>query len=667
MKKVLLIDDSVTIHRVIDICLDKDRFITEKTFSADDAVMRLKNAPADVILLDNKLESIILGDFIAKIRSFAPSSWIILLTGAFDQFDDTDLAKSGADDYLFKPFDSQAIELKINYGLSAAPKAPSADTPVSVPAMSEQVIAEEETEIIPPVPDAQEEEAAFIDLSASESQTEEAAEVFESPEFSEPEAAAEEEIPAAGDIFADEEPETEAAPSDIYGEEDSEDSFPFDDAEPSEAVSEEEKAELGNLLGDIGGLADIADITEPETEEAQAETEDLPEDVTVPAEEAVQADEQEEDLDSFLKDLETADIPEAEIIRDEVETIPETPAEDFSDLLEELGEEAEPAPEYIIEEDEETEADPFAGLTMTDEEGVPAAFEPEEEPQAEYAPEYVIEEEKTDDGDIFAGLMHISDEEIIDGKPAADEQPAEEEIPQEEAEPAETAETEETALDILPEGFAEAGIPVDGEIIEEEKEADFSIDALENLPIETDFSELMQVDETELETASEPEAETEPLIIREEETAEEETSEEDFIPAEEPLPEPEMLPAVEEPVFEEELLIPEAEEPVFITADEPEAEPAAFEEFPAEQFAPLEETAEEPAAEETPQQAAQPAAGLAQDEIKEIVYRSLDSGMLKAAIQEVLAEKMEEVLREVLPEIAEMVIREEIERLKRGE
>ncbi|MCD8492681.1 MAG: hypothetical protein LRY51_12750 [Geovibrio sp.] len=44
MKKVLLIDDSVTIHRVIDICLDKDRFITEKTFSADDAVMRLKNA-----------------------------------------------------------------------------------------------------------------------------------------------------------------------------------------------------------------------------------------------------------------------------------------------------------------------------------------------------------------------------------------------------------------------------------------------------------------------------------------------------------------------------------------------------------------------------------------------------------------------------------------------
>jgi hypothetical protein len=299
---------------------------------------------------------------------------------------------------------------------------------------------------------------------------------------------------------------------------------------------------------------------------------------------------------------------------------------------------------------------------MTDEEGVADAFEPEEEPQAEYAPEYVIEEEKTDDGDIFAGLMHISEEEIIDGKPAAEEQPAEEEILQEETEPAETAETEETALDILPEGFAEAGIPVDGEIIEEEKEADLSIDALENLPIETDFSELMQVDETELETASEPEAETEPLIIREEET-----SGEDFIPAEEPLPEPEMLPAVEEPVFEEELLIPETEEPVFITAEEPEAEPAAFEEFPAEQFAPLEETAEEPAAEETPQQTAQPAAGLAQDEIKEIVYRSLDSGMLKAAIQEVLAEKMEEVLREVLPEIAEMVIREEIERLKRGE
>ncbi|MGE4497882.1 MAG: response regulator [Deferribacterales bacterium] len=647
MKKVLLIDDSVTIHRVIDICLDKDRFITEKTFSADDAVMRLKNAPADVILLDNKLESIILGDFISKIRSLAPSSWIILLTGAFDQFDDADLAKSGADDYLFKPFDSQAIELKINYGLSAAPKEAPAEASAPVPAMPEQVITEEQMDIIPPE-EAQAEETPLIDLGVMETPEEPAAEE-ETPAPKEPETA-EEEIPAAEDIFTEDDQEPETTPADIYSEEESEDSFPFDDSEPSAAISEEEKAELGHLF-DEPGLPE-------ETEAAAMETE-AAEDMETSAVTMAQADEQEEDLDSFLKDLEAAHIPEPEIIHDEEEASQEPAAEDFTDLLNELGGQEEPAPEYIIEEEEEqteSDSDPFAGLTMTDEEDALAEPEYKEEEQAESAPEYIIEEEKADEGDIFAGLMHISEDEVIDGRPEEKEQPEEEEIPQEELQTEET-----TSLDILPEGFLETGEPVDGEILEEQKEPDLSIDALESMPIETDFSELMQADEAELETASEPEAETEPVIVREEEPEAEFPFEN-----EEPLPEPEMAFA-EEPETDE-LTLPEADEtaePEFVTADE--AEPAAFEEFPAEQFAPLREMTGEQAEEEAPHQTAQPAAGLAQDEIKEIVYRSLDSGMLKAAIQEVLAEKMEEVLREVLPEIAEMVIREEIERLKRGE
>ncbi len=645
MKKVLLIDDSVTIHRVIDICLDKDRFITEKTFSADDAVMRLKNAPADVILLDNKLESIILGDFISKIRSLAPSAWIILLTGAFDQFDDADLAKSGADDYLFKPFDSQAIELKINYGLSAAPKEAPADASAPVPAMPEQVITEEQMDIIPP-DETQAEETPLIDLGVMETAEEPAAEE-ETPAQAEPETT-EEEIPAADDIFTEDDQEPETASADIYSEEESEDSFPFDDSEPSAAISEEEKAELGHLF-------DEPELPE-ETEAVTVETE-AAEDMEVSAATMVQADEQEEDLDSFLKDLEAADIPEPEIIHDEEETSQEPAAEDFTDLLNELGGQEEPAPEYIIEEEEEqTESDPFAGLTMTDEEDALAEPDHKEEEQAEPEPEYIIEEEKADEGDIFAGLMHISEDEVIDGRSEEEQQPEEEEIPQEDLQTEET-----TSLDILPEGFLETGEPVDGEILEEQKEPDLSIDALENMPIETDFSELMQVDETEPETAFEAETETEPVIVREEEPEAEFSLEN-----EEPLPEPEMTFA-EEPEIEE-LTLPEADEtaePEFVTADE--AEPSAFEEFPAEQFAPLREMDGEQAEEEAPRQTAQPAAGLAQDEIKEIVYRSLDSGMLKAAIQEVLAEKMEEVLREVLPEIAEMVIREEIERLKRGE
>jgi len=637
MKKILLIDDSVTIHRVIDICIDKDKFITEKTFSADDAVMKLKNSPADIVLLDNKLEGITLLDFIGKIRSLAQNSWIILLTGAFDQFDDNDLIKSGADDYLFKPFDSQAIESKINYGLNSVREVPAS---APAPAMPEQVIAEEDTEILEPEETQAEEEAQFIDLQGIPSETDVKDEEPESEGEAEIEAALEEdalsaaefadaditdepaeEIPSADDIFSADEPEEIQESLDLYGE--NEEEFPFDDdAEPSIAVSEEEKAELGNLF---------AETDEPEPEIVIEDTDEQPD----------------EDLDSFLKGLEETDVPEAEVIEEEQE-IPETAPEDFTDLLDELVEKEEPAPEYIIEEEPEG-TDPFAGLMTVDEESALS------EPKA-------AEEQKqeTDENDIFAGLTQISVEEVADGKPKEPE----EEIQQEESAAEEITEIEETALDLIPEGFLQTDAPVDGEIVEEAQEPDLTAEALESMPIDTDFADLTPADDEGAEIPQLTDEDlSEPAIIREEEPEEALTE----------MPEPETEPEAEEiltePLFEateEEIAETPApeEEPEACIMQDDEAELTAFEEFPEEQFAPLKDIEEE--APQPAVSAVQPE-GLAQEEIKEIVYRSLDSGMLKSAIQEVLSEKMEEVLREVLPEIAEMVIREEIERLKRGE
>lgn len=641
MKKILLIDDSVTIHRVIDICIDKDKFITEKTFSADDAVMKLKNSPADIVLLDNKLEGITLLDFIGKIRSLAQDAWIILLTGAFDQFDDNDLIKSGADDYLFKPFDSQAIEAKINYGLNSVREAPAS---APAPAMPEQVIAEEETEILEPEETQAEEEAQFIDLQGIPSETdvkdeepesEDEAEIEAAPEedalsaaeFADADITAEEvvtdepadEIPSADAIFSADEPEEVQESLDLYGE--NEEEFPFDDdAEPSIAVSEEEKAELGNLF---------AETDEPEPEIVIEDTDEQPD----------------EDLDSFLKGLEETDVPEAEVIEEEQE-IPETAPEDFTDLLDELVEKEEPAPEYIIEEEPEG-TDPFAGFMTVDEESALSEPKAAEETKQE-----------TDENDIFAGLTQISVEEVADGKPKEPE----EEIQPEEPEAEEITEIEETALDLIPEGFLQADAPVDGEIVEEAQEPDLTAEALESMPIDTDFADLTPSDDAGAEIPQLTDEDlSEPAIIREEEPEEALTE----------MPEPETEPEAEEILSESlfeaaeeetaEIPAPEEEPEADIIQDE-EAELTAFEEFPEEQFAPLKDIEEE-----APQPAAAQSQGLAQEEIKEIVYRSLDSGMLKSAIQEVLSEKMEEVLREVLPEIAEMVIREEIERLKRGE
>lgn len=112
--KVLLIDDSVTIHRVIDLSIDMDRYDIVKVFSKEDAALKMQSEQFDYILLDNKLDNIVISDYIKELKAVQPSASIILLVGAFDRFDESDLEKTGADDYLVKPFDSQSLNEKLS-------------------------------------------------------------------------------------------------------------------------------------------------------------------------------------------------------------------------------------------------------------------------------------------------------------------------------------------------------------------------------------------------------------------------------------------------------------------------------------------------------------------------------------------------------------------------
>ena len=112
--KVLLIDDSVTIHRVIDLSIDVDRYDIVKVFSKEDAALKMQSEQYDYILLDNKLDNIIISEYIKELKGAQPSASIILLVGAFDRFDESDLEKTGADDYLVKPFDSQSLNEKLS-------------------------------------------------------------------------------------------------------------------------------------------------------------------------------------------------------------------------------------------------------------------------------------------------------------------------------------------------------------------------------------------------------------------------------------------------------------------------------------------------------------------------------------------------------------------------
>ena len=119
--KVLLIDDSITIHRVIDLSIDFDRYDIVKVFSKEDAALKLQSEQFDYILLDNKLDNIIISEYISELKQQQKHATIILLVGAFDRFDETDLEKTKADDYLVKQFDSQSLNEKLSSEVDMMP------------------------------------------------------------------------------------------------------------------------------------------------------------------------------------------------------------------------------------------------------------------------------------------------------------------------------------------------------------------------------------------------------------------------------------------------------------------------------------------------------------------------------------------------------------------
>lgn len=115
--RILLIDDSMTIHRVIDLCVDKDKYDVQKVFTKEEAVSALDASCPDLVLLDNKLTDAVASDMVAMIKDACPNCFVVLLAGAFDHFDKDQCTAAGADDYIFKPFDAKTLDSKILCGL----------------------------------------------------------------------------------------------------------------------------------------------------------------------------------------------------------------------------------------------------------------------------------------------------------------------------------------------------------------------------------------------------------------------------------------------------------------------------------------------------------------------------------------------------------------------
>jgi len=130
-KKLLLADDSITIQKVVGITFANEDYELTVVDNGADAVLKAREIKPDLILADIVMPEKDGYEVCREIKSDQDlsSTPVILLTGTFEPFDEDKSAEVGADDYITKPFESQALVDKVKSHLEKVSVAVSAAGP----------------------------------------------------------------------------------------------------------------------------------------------------------------------------------------------------------------------------------------------------------------------------------------------------------------------------------------------------------------------------------------------------------------------------------------------------------------------------------------------------------------------------------------------------------
>lgn len=125
--KILVVEDDADINRILCKYLEKEQYQTTAAFSGTEAKLLLSMNTFDLILLDLMLPGITGEKLVLEIRQNS-SVPIIIISAKSALEDRVNLLKSGADDYITKPFDRDEVLARVGALLrrsksSAAPSA----------------------------------------------------------------------------------------------------------------------------------------------------------------------------------------------------------------------------------------------------------------------------------------------------------------------------------------------------------------------------------------------------------------------------------------------------------------------------------------------------------------------------------------------------------------
>lgn len=136
-KKLLLADDSITIQKVVGITFAQEDFDITYVDNGADAITKAQSLRPDIVLADIVMPQKNGYDVCEAIKKNPELKQIpvLLLAGTFETFDVNRGKLVGADDYIIKPFESQALIDKVNgllQGKPAGTASPAAASPAPV-------------------------------------------------------------------------------------------------------------------------------------------------------------------------------------------------------------------------------------------------------------------------------------------------------------------------------------------------------------------------------------------------------------------------------------------------------------------------------------------------------------------------------------------------------
>lgn len=110
--KILIVEDDASINGLLKEALSRESYRTTSAFSGTEGLMLLEKEKFDLILLDLMLPGLSGEILLEKIRAL--SSVPVMIITAKDELDEKiDLLRSGADDYITKPFEMKEVLARI--------------------------------------------------------------------------------------------------------------------------------------------------------------------------------------------------------------------------------------------------------------------------------------------------------------------------------------------------------------------------------------------------------------------------------------------------------------------------------------------------------------------------------------------------------------------------